>query len=60
VRELIQHEAKPEIILEEISRILTDSSYADAIRSGLSEVRNRLGSGGCSARVAEIVQEMLR
>ncbi|MRR53230.1 MAG: lipid-A-disaccharide synthase [Deltaproteobacteria bacterium] len=60
VRELIQHEAKPEIIAEEISRILTDSSYADAIRFGLSEVRNRLGSGGCSARVAEIVQEMLR
>jgi len=60
VRELIQHEAKPEIILEEISLILTDSSYADSIRSGLSEVRNRLGSGGCSARVAEIVQEMLR
>ena len=59
VRELIQHEAKPEIILEEISRILTDSTYADTIRSGLSEVRNRLGSGGCSTRVAEIVQEML-
>lgn len=59
VRELIQHEAQPEIIAEEISRILTDSSYADAIRSGLSEVRERLGSGGCSVRVAEIVQEML-
>lgn len=60
VRELIQHEAQPEIILEEITRILTDTSYADSIRVGLSEVRNRLGSGGCSARVAEIVQEMLR
>lgn len=59
VRELIQHEAQPEIIAEEISRILTDSCYADAIRSGLSEVRTRLGRGGCSARVAEIVQEML-
>jgi lipid-A-disaccharide synthase len=59
VRELIQHEAEPQIIAEEISRILTDASFTDAIRSGLSEVRDRLGRGGCSAQVAGIVNEML-
>jgi lipid-A-disaccharide synthase len=59
VREMIQHEAEPERITEEIARILTDSSYAEDIRNGLALVRTRLGSGGCSARVAAIVLEML-
>jgi lipid-A-disaccharide synthase len=60
VREMIQHQATPTLIAEEIARILDDSSYAEEIRSGLALVRTRLGSGGCSARVAGIVQEMLQ
>lgn len=59
VRELIQHEAEPGPIADEIARILTDASYADEIRQGLALVRERLGEGGCSARVAAIVREML-
>jgi lipid-A-disaccharide synthase len=59
VRELIQHDAEPSAIAEEIARILTDPSYADTIRSGLARVRKRLGGGGCSSRVARIVLEML-
>lgn len=59
VREMIQHQATPKSIAEEITRILSDSSYAEGIRSGLALVRKRLGSGGCSARVARIAQEML-
>jgi lipid-A-disaccharide synthase len=60
VREMIQYQATPEGIAEEIARILSDSSYAEEIRTGLALVRKRLGSGGCSARVAAIVQEMLQ
>jgi len=60
VRELIQHEAEPTGIAEEIARILSDSSYAEEIRTGLALVRTRLGNGGCSARVAGIVLEMLQ
>jgi len=59
VRELLQQQATPTCIAEEIARILSDSTYAEEIRAGLTLVRNRLGSGGCSARVAGIVQEML-
>lgn len=59
VRELIQHEAEPRLIADEIARILTDSSYGEEIRQGLALMRNRLGDGGCSSRVARIVQEML-
>ncbi|MRR34005.1 lipid-A-disaccharide synthase [bacterium] len=59
VREMIQHEADPGLIAEELTRILTDSRYADEIRDGLALVRERLGGGGCSSRVAAIALEML-
>lgn len=59
VRELIQHEATPEAIAGEIGRMLTDPAYAGAVRSRLALVREKLGSGGCSGRVAEIVRQML-
>jgi len=59
VREMIQHEADPGLIAEELTRILTDSRYAEEIRDGLALVRERLGGGGCSSRVAAIALEML-
>lgn len=59
VKEFLQHEAEPGPIAEEIGRILTDTSYGERIRNGLSRVRERLGDGGCSERVAELVLEML-
>lgn len=59
VREMIQHEAEPSPIAEEIARILTDPDYAAEIRKGLELVRERLGEGGCSGRVAAMALEML-
>lgn len=59
VREMIQHEAEPGLIADEIARILTDPGYTDEIRKGLALVRERLGEGGCSGRVAAIALEML-
>jgi lipid-A-disaccharide synthase len=59
VKELIQHEAEPESIAGEIEKILTDTAYADDIRQRLAQVRVKLGKGGCSGRVTEIVREML-
>lgn len=58
-REMIQHEAEPGLIAEEIGRMLDDSDYAEEIRHGLSMVRQRLGGGGASTRVAAMVMEML-
>jgi len=60
VRELLQHEATPEAIAGEIGRILNDPVYADDMRSKLALVREKLGMGGCSGRVAAIVREMLK
>jgi lipid-A-disaccharide synthase len=59
VREMIQHEAEPGPIAEEVTRMLTDSCYTDEMRNGLALVRERLGGGGGSARVAAIVLDML-
>ncbi|HEY6009708.1 MAG TPA: lipid-A-disaccharide synthase [Geobacteraceae bacterium] len=59
VQELIQHDAEPEKIAAEITRILTDAPYAAAMRQGLERVRSRLGEPGCSRTVARLVLQML-
>jgi len=59
VREFIQGDARPELICEEIDRILTDSAYRDNMREDLSEVREKLGAGGGTENVAKVADEML-
>lgn len=59
VPELIQDEASADRIAAEIGRYLDDSSYAEKTRAGLAMVKEKLGTGGCSERVAGIVLEML-
>ncbi len=59
VQELIQHEARPTAIAAEIGHILDDAGYRSEILTKLAGVRSRLGSGGCSARLAEVALEML-
>lgn len=59
VKELIQQDAVPEKIAAEITRILTDTEYARSIKKKLGLIKTKLGSGGCSARVAEIAMKML-
>jgi lipid-A-disaccharide synthase len=59
VPELIQKDAEPVKIAAEIGRMLTDSAYAGAIKVKLAGIREKLGSGGCSAKVAGIALEML-
>ncbi len=59
VQEFIQHEAKPERIAPEIERVLTDRNYADSMRQALRTVKEKLGTGGGSERMAELALEML-
>jgi lipid-A-disaccharide synthase len=58
VQELIQYEAEPVRIAAEIEHILTDREYAANMVAKLRGVRTRLGSGGGSRRVAELVLTM--
>ncbi|MBI1921511.1 MAG: lipid-A-disaccharide synthase [Geobacter sp.] len=59
VQELIQHDAEPGKIAEEIGRILGDRKYADGMRARLSQVREKLGKQGGSAEVARIALQMI-
>ena len=59
VKEFIQHHARPDLIADEITRLLTDRSYAKQMRRRLLEVRNRLGTDENSIDIAVLVNEML-
>lgn len=59
VRELIQDEANAENISAEIGSILSDTAYEKSISAKLAEIRSRLGRGGASRNVAQIVFKML-
>ena len=59
VPELLQHEAEPEIIAPEIEKMLGDRAYSTAMTAKLKGIRDKLGSGGCSQRVAQLAVEML-
>jgi len=59
VPELIQHEVTADRLAQEIGRYLDDPAHAEKTRTGLATVKEKLGSGGCSERVAGIVLEML-
>jgi lipid-A-disaccharide synthase len=58
VREFIQDQATPPDVAGEILRILDEPDYERQIRSGLARVREKLGEGGGSLRVARMVSEM--
>ena len=59
VKELIQHQATAENLSTEIIRILTDQAYAEQMRVALNQVKQKLGHGGGSIVMAELVEEML-
>ena len=59
-RELIQGQASPENISAEILRMLNEPDYSKQLRQGLLRVRDKLGEGGCSVKVAQLASEMSR
>ena len=59
VREFIQREAKATNLAEEIGNILEDKNYANEIRDNLARVKEVLGEGGGSSRLASLTKKML-
>jgi lipid-A-disaccharide synthase len=59
VAEFVQGAARPQAIAAEVGRILSDADYANRIRSALAKVREKMGRGDGSRRVAQLALEML-
>jgi lipid-A-disaccharide synthase len=59
VPEMIQHDAEPDKIAGEISRMLSDAEYVAGIKEKLATIRSLLGEGGASGRVAELALRLL-
>ena len=55
VPEFIQEKATPRALADEVLRVLNDRAYAERIKAGLHQVRQKLGEPGCSRRVAEML-----
>jgi lipid-A-disaccharide synthase len=59
VPEIIQREFTPDRVAAEVVSLLDDTGRRQEMLAGLSEVRQRLGQPGASARAAEHVREAL-
>lgn len=59
VKEFIQDQANPQIIADEIIKLLSNQEYSNHIRHELSLVKNQLGISDPSARVAEVALRMI-
>lgn len=59
VPELIQDEANPERIADEVRQLLVRVEKQRAMKAALAEIRGKLGAPGASQRTAQIAWEML-
>ncbi|HLZ32835.1 MAG TPA: lipid-A-disaccharide synthase [Nitrospira sp.] len=55
VPELIQDEATPDRLSQEVHRLMTDTTAYNEMKRGLQQVRQSLGEPGASRRAAEVV-----
>ena len=58
VPELIQEEASPERMAEEILRILEEPGRSESIRRDLSGLREIMGAPGASGRIARRILDL--
>jgi lipid-A-disaccharide synthase len=60
VKELIQHEASAENIMNELNRILNEKEYRDEIMMGYTEIINTLDTGSASENAARLMIDYLQ
>ncbi|MBR5906783.1 MAG: lipid-A-disaccharide synthase [Bacteroidales bacterium] len=58
-KELLQHECNPEMISDEVKRLLNDAPYREKMLKEYAEVRSLLGGGGASEAVAQAMIDEL-
>ncbi len=59
VPEFIQDEATPQALADEALHVLNDVAYSEKMREDLRTVQKQLGDPGCSARVTEMLFDMI-
>lgn len=59
VQEFVQDDATPEAIANELNKLLTDSPYQAEMKVNLAMVKEAMGDGGASGKVAGLIQQML-
>ena len=59
-QEFVQEAAQPAAMAQELDRCLNDREYRKVMLVELDMVRNKMGHGGASNRVADLVQTMLK
>jgi len=60
VPEMIQYDAKPEKITEELIKMLTQTDYRQSIKNELKKVRARLSSNSETSNLAELTLNLLK
>ena len=60
VKELIQHECNPALIKTEMTKILIGGKDRDRMLKDYEELKNKLGSGGASKKVAQSLLKTIR
>ncbi len=60
VKELIQHECNPALIKTEMAKILIGGKDRDRMLKDYEELKNKLGSGGASKKVAQSLLKTIR
>ena len=58
-KELIQKEATPQAVANEILQLLEDTSYSTQMKQNLKKMRHHLGDSGATSRTAELVIRLL-
>lgn len=59
VPEYVQHEATPAALASALHELLDDETRRERMRADLAEVRDRMGEGGASERVAALIERLL-
>jgi lipid-A-disaccharide synthase len=59
VRELLQDDANPNTIRDELFRLLNDQQHRSEVIEGLSKVRENLGKGDGSRNLAKLICELI-
>ncbi|TYP00042.1 lipid-A-disaccharide synthase [Geothermobacter ehrlichii] len=60
VREFLQEQAEPVALAAELRRLLEDVATRESMRAELAALREKMGSPGCSRRVAAMAVELLQ